>query len=294
MKRLVGLLGWLGVVLVVAALAMRFAHARDLQQWYRGLALAGLVVTALYALSQWRDIGRSFQGRNVQVRIDRRSAASLIFLAILVGINWIANRQNKRWDLTDGRAVLAVRPDEADPRDAAEAAGDEGVLRRAKDSSSGSAISSASTATPRRSSARSSTSTPTKIRCRRKSLDVQTVPTIVIEYDGRTERTTSTDEQGSTNALKKAARGQGQEDLLRCRATASTTPTAADPEGYSGDRRGAQERQLRGRASWRSRRIRQGAGRRDGRRRRRADRPTSCRRRSTASRRTWTRAASCC
>ena len=29
--------------------------------------------------------------------------AMLIFLGILVGINWLANRQNKRWDLTENQ-----------------------------------------------------------------------------------------------------------------------------------------------------------------------------------------------
>ncbi len=64
MKRILGLLGWLGVVLVMAALALRFTKP-DLNL-HPKLALAGLVVTAIYALSQWRDIGRSFQGRNVK------------------------------------------------------------------------------------------------------------------------------------------------------------------------------------------------------------------------------------
>jgi hypothetical protein len=27
----------------------------------------------------------------------------IVFLALLVGVNWLANRQNKRWDLTDSK-----------------------------------------------------------------------------------------------------------------------------------------------------------------------------------------------
>jgi ABC-type uncharacterized transport system involved in gliding motility auxiliary subunit len=99
-KRILGLLGWLGVALVVASLGIRLFKP-EWQEWSPRLAMAGLVVTALYALSQWRDIGRSFQGRGV--RYGSISAASVVvFLAILVGVNWIANRQNKRWDLTAG------------------------------------------------------------------------------------------------------------------------------------------------------------------------------------------------
>jgi hypothetical protein len=99
-KRVVGLLGWLGVVLVLAAVALRFIRP-EMQEWTQRLAMAGLVVVGLYALSQWRDIGRSFQGRNV--RYGSIAAGSVaLFLAILVGVNWIANRQNKRWDFTEG------------------------------------------------------------------------------------------------------------------------------------------------------------------------------------------------
>ena len=98
MKRLLGLLGWLGVVLVLAAVALRFLKP-ELPVVYRNLALAGLGVTVLYALSQWRDIARSFQGRGVRYGSIAASSV-LVLLAILVGINWISSRQNKRWDLT--------------------------------------------------------------------------------------------------------------------------------------------------------------------------------------------------
>ena len=97
-KRLLGLLGWLGVVLVLAAVVIRLTKP-EWQPWSQGLALAGLVTTALYALSQWRDIGRSFQGRNVKYG-SVAVGSVLLFLAILVAINWIGSREHKRWDFT--------------------------------------------------------------------------------------------------------------------------------------------------------------------------------------------------
>jgi hypothetical protein len=83
-KRILGILGWLGVVLVVAAVILRFTKP-ELQPVYQGLALAGLVVTLLYAASQWRDIGRSFQGRNVKWL--RRRGQRAVFVGILVAVN---------------------------------------------------------------------------------------------------------------------------------------------------------------------------------------------------------------
>jgi hypothetical protein len=114
-KRILGLLGWLGVVLVLAALVLRFqGYKAEWQQWSQPMAIAGLIVTALFALSQWRDIGRSFEGRNV--RYGSIAAGSvLVFLAILVAVNWISNREHKRWDLTANRLSLSIRQGKSSP-----------------------------------------------------------------------------------------------------------------------------------------------------------------------------------
>ncbi len=98
LKRILGLLGWLGVALVFAAVAIRFTRP-EWQQWYNGLALAGLACTLLYILSQWREIARSFSGR--QARLGSLAAGSVVIvLGILFAINYLSSRHNKRWDLT--------------------------------------------------------------------------------------------------------------------------------------------------------------------------------------------------
>ena len=98
LKRVLGLLGWLGVALVFAAVAIRFTRP-EWQQSYNGLALAGLACTLLYILSQWREIARSFSGR--QARLGSLAAGSVVVvLAILFAINYLSSRHNKRWDLT--------------------------------------------------------------------------------------------------------------------------------------------------------------------------------------------------
>jgi ABC-type uncharacterized transport system involved in gliding motility auxiliary subunit len=101
LKRILGLLGWLGVALVFAAVAIRFLKP-EYQQYYNGLAIAGLVCTLLYILSQWREIGQAFSGR--QARFGTLAAASvLVVLAILIAINYLSTKYNKRWDLTAAR-----------------------------------------------------------------------------------------------------------------------------------------------------------------------------------------------
>jgi len=98
LKRILGLLGWLGVALVFAAVAIRFSKP-EWQPYYSGLAIAGLVCTLLYMLSQWREIGQAFAGR--QARFGTLAVVStVVVLAILVAINYLGTRHDKRWDLT--------------------------------------------------------------------------------------------------------------------------------------------------------------------------------------------------
>ena len=98
LRRILGLLGWLGVALVLAAVAIRFLKP-EWQTWGFRLAMAGLVCTLVYMLSQWREIVRSFSGR--QARFGTLAVASaVVVLAILTALNYLASRHNKRWDLT--------------------------------------------------------------------------------------------------------------------------------------------------------------------------------------------------
>jgi ABC-type uncharacterized transport system involved in gliding motility auxiliary subunit len=98
LKRVLGLLGWLGVALVFAAVAVRFLKPA-LVPWHNGLALAGLACTLLYILSQWREVARSVSGR--QMRFGALAVASVVLvLGILFAINYLASRHGKRWDLT--------------------------------------------------------------------------------------------------------------------------------------------------------------------------------------------------
>src|SRR5688500_20389930 len=98
LKRILGLVGWLGVALVFAAVAIRFIRP-EWQQWYSGLAIAGLVCTLLYILSQWREIARSFSGREARYGTLAVARAAVV-LAILVARNYLASVPHRRWDRT--------------------------------------------------------------------------------------------------------------------------------------------------------------------------------------------------
>ena len=98
LKKTLDVLGWLGVALVLAAVLVRAFRPELLEVW-RGLAIAGLVVVLMYIAGQWREVAQAFGRR--QTRYGALSIASiLIVTGILAGINYVASRQSKRWDLT--------------------------------------------------------------------------------------------------------------------------------------------------------------------------------------------------
>lgn len=102
LQRLLSIVGWLGTALVFAALAVRFLRPEWQQYAYWG-AWAGLVCVLVYTLGQWRDIARVFQRR--QARYATVAGTSvLVVLGMLIAINYLSSRQNKRWDLTASKA----------------------------------------------------------------------------------------------------------------------------------------------------------------------------------------------
>jgi ABC-type uncharacterized transport system involved in gliding motility auxiliary subunit len=202
-KLALNLLGWVGAVLVLAALAMRFLQP-DRVQWYRGLAIAGLVCTVLYLASQWREIGRSFSRR--QVRYGAISAGSiLVVLAMLIGINWIANRQAKRWDLTAaGQFTLSEQTRKiltglTEPVNVKVFAGPRAADRFRDRITEYDSLSE---------QLKVEYIEPLKQPALANQYGVQQDGTVVFEYKGRVERTTSDTEQDLTNAIVKVTQGE--------------------------------------------------------------------------------------
>jgi ABC-type uncharacterized transport system involved in gliding motility auxiliary subunit len=226
LKRVLGLVGWLGVALVGAALAI--SQLKPEWQWFRTLALAGLACTLLYILSQWRDVARSFSGRNA--RLGSLAAASVIVvLAILVAINYLAKRHNKRWDWTAARQYSLSdqtkkvlqglqRPMQirvfAKPDDFSR------FRERLDEYQYENNQLKVEYIDPER---RPTLANQDKV--------VQ-MNTVVIEYDGRTERVTSDTEQSLTNAIIKVIQGK-QNKLYFVQGHGERSPDDSERSGYS-------------------------------------------------------------
>jgi ABC-type uncharacterized transport system involved in gliding motility auxiliary subunit len=227
LKRILGLVGWLGVALVFAAVAIRFLKP-EWQQWYSGLAIAGLVCTLLYILSQWREIGRAFSGR--EARFGSLAVASgLVVLGILVAINYLASRHNKRWDLTAAKQYTLSDQTRKILQDlqkpvSVKVFAQPDDFERFRDRLDGYQYASKQLSVEYIDAVKSPS--------RANQYQVQQLGTIVLEYDGRTERVTSDNEQEITNGLIKVISGR-QHKIYFVQGHGEKSSQGSDRDSYS-------------------------------------------------------------
>ncbi len=230
-KTLIGAIGWVGTVLVFAAVAVRFSRPEWIQYAQWG-AWAGLVCVLIYMAGQWRDVVVVLQRARRALRHACRSSASSSRSAFAVAVNYLGVRQNKRWDLTanqfyslSDQTVKILKDLDAPVKMTVYLARNRfrsvpRSPRRVR-------------AINRATRSRWSTWTPTASRRARAPRRSQSYGTIVIEYKDKTERVTTNDEQAITNGIIKAMTGAAAQGLLhagprreghRAAAIASATP----------------------------------------------------------------------
>jgi ABC-type uncharacterized transport system involved in gliding motility auxiliary subunit len=228
LKRILGLLGWLGVALVFAAVAIRFLKP-EWQQYYNALAIAGLVCTLLYILGQWREIGQSFSGR--QARFGTLAAASvLVVLAILAAINYLSTRHNRRWDLTGSKQfslsdqTKKVLADLKEPVKVRVFARSE-EFQRFRDRLDQYTYQSKQISVEY--------IDPEKKPGMAQQYGVTTLGTVVFDYRNRNEKATTDGEQELTNALIKVVQGR-QPKVYFTQGHGEKDTASADRSGYNG------------------------------------------------------------
>jgi len=203
MQRLLGILSYVGMALVFGALAVRILKP-EWDQYAVYASWAGLALVLLYTVGQWREIVAFFRRRNARYGAIA-GASVLVVLGILIAVNYLSTRQNKRWDLTANRqyslseqTVNLLRGLTAPVKflvfDQAE------NLERFR---------------PRLSEFEyHSTNVDVeyidadKRPVQAKEYEIQTYGTVVVEYMGRRERVTTDAEQDLTNALIKVLNPQ--------------------------------------------------------------------------------------
>ncbi len=239
MQRIANIIGWIGTALVFGAVIARFAKP-EWDQYAVYAAWAGLAGLVLYVLGQWRDILDYFKRR--QARYGALAGASvLIVLGLLVAVNYLSSRQNKRWDLTENQlyslsdqTVKLLNGLDAPLKFTVFDRGDS--LDRYKPMLGEYGYHSPSVTTEYVDA--------DKKPVLAKQYNVETYGTIILEYKGRSERATSASEQELGNALVKVitgetrkvyfTQGHGEKDHADSgRAGYSTVAAALEQDNYA-------------------------------------------------------------
>ena len=205
MQKILGIIGWIGTALVFGAVAIRMFYP-DWNQYATYMAWAGLATVLIYMAGQWRDVATFYKGRGA--RYGTLSLVSVVvFLGILVAINYLGTRQNKRWDFTANQVfslsdqtvkilkdlkepVTFVVYERQDRQDVHRDRLDEFAYQSSQ--------------------VKTEYVDPDRQPARANEAKIETLPTILIQYQGRTERVTNSVEQDLTNGLIKAITGQAR------------------------------------------------------------------------------------
>jgi ABC-type uncharacterized transport system involved in gliding motility auxiliary subunit len=101
MKRVLNILSYVGIALVFGALAIRLLKP-EWDQYAVYASWAGLALVLVYTAGNWRELVAYFGQRKARYGA-LASISVLAGLGILIAVNYISARENKRWDLTENQ-----------------------------------------------------------------------------------------------------------------------------------------------------------------------------------------------
>jgi ABC-type uncharacterized transport system involved in gliding motility auxiliary subunit len=213
--------------MVFVAVAIRFGYPAK-EQWAYYLAWGGLVCVLAYTLGQWREIAKVFARR--QARYGTLMGVSiLVVLGILVAINYIGSKQNKRWDLTankqfslsdQSRNVVSKLDSPMQVQVFAQEPQFPRYQERIKEYEYASSKISTEYIDPEKKPSVA------------KQNNIDRMPTIVFNYKGRSERVNADAEQDLTNAIIKVVSGQ-QRKVYFTQGHGEKDTTSSERDGYN-------------------------------------------------------------
>jgi ABC-type uncharacterized transport system involved in gliding motility auxiliary subunit len=205
MQKILSILSWVGVALVFGAVVVQTLYP-DWSDYGRYATWAGLALVVLYTISQWREIVAYFRQRNARYATVA-SISVVVVLGILVAVNYLSNRRNQRWDLTENKQY-SLSDQSMKLLQSLQSPVRVMVFDQAQSLERFRARLSAYEYGSRQVDV--DYIDVDKEPARARDYKVETYGTIVIEYMGRVERSTTDNEQDITNALIKVVNPQAK------------------------------------------------------------------------------------
>jgi ABC-type uncharacterized transport system involved in gliding motility auxiliary subunit len=201
--RILNIIGWFGTALVVASVVVFFARP----EWNRYavyLAWTGLVLVLLYPLANWRDFASQFSRRQSRYAAVA-STSVLVVLGILVAVNYLSTRNSKRWDLT-ANSVNSLS--EQSIKVVSELTSPVKLILVDQKANFD--------RYRNRMTIYDAASSQLSVEyvdaegdpVRAKTLGIETIPTLIVEYMGRTDKVTTLEEREITSAIIRVVTGE--------------------------------------------------------------------------------------
>jgi ABC-type uncharacterized transport system involved in gliding motility auxiliary subunit len=228
MQRALNILGWVGTAIVFAAVAVRFLKP-EWDQYAVYAAWAGLALVILYTIGQWREIAAYFQKRNARYAAIA-SVSVLVVLGLLIAVNYLSARRNKRWDLTSNKQYSLSEQSikllqGLDEPVKVRVFDKEGEFDRFK-----TRLAEYEYQSNRKMTIEYIDADKHPVEARQ--YDVQNYGTIVLEYKGRREKIATDNEQDVTSALMKVLNPQ-EKKVYFLGGHGEKDPAVSDRIGYS-------------------------------------------------------------
>ena len=235
LQRILSVIGWIGTAIVGVAVAVRVLNwagaitiGPEQDRYIVYGAWTGLACVLLYTLGQWRDIVDFFRRR--QARYGAIATVGVIVaLVVVVLVNYLSNRTNRRWDLTANRQnslseqtvkLLGSLDGPVKFTVFDQAAQFDRFRTRLDEYAYNSPQVTVEYIDP--------DTRPVVAR----EYDIQTYGTVVVEYMGRRERVTTDAEQDLTNALIKTISGM-ERAVYFMQGHGEKNPADTERSGYS-------------------------------------------------------------
>jgi ABC-type uncharacterized transport system involved in gliding motility auxiliary subunit len=227
MQTLLGIIGWLGSALVFGAVAVRFLRP-EWDQYAIWAAWAGLGCVVLYTLGQWRDILAFFKQR--QARYGTLATVSVfVALGIVLAVNYLASRQNRRWDLTSNQQFSLSEQTVKVLQSLQEPVKFIVFDRQTNFERFRPRLDEYAYQSPQVAAEYIDPDTRPVVA---REYQIDAYGTVVVEYQGRRERATSDSEQDLTNAVIKVMSGE-QRTVYFIQGHGEKDPARTERDGYS-------------------------------------------------------------
>lgn len=225
------LLSPLGLVVIVAAAGWQRLSTRALPGQPRWYYAAGAALILAHLVLRWDDVTAAIGRRQMRYGANTAVLVAAV-LAVLGGLNYLAYRRDKSWDLTKNqRHSLSDQT-----RRALASLTDEVTLtyfeRAARMDAARDRLEQYRQASPR---VKVAFVDPVVDPAPAREYDVTAVPTVVVERAGRREKISNDSEQDITNAIIKVTRGT-KKTICFVEGEGERDIDDGSPRGYSGAR----------------------------------------------------------